>query len=107
VEPPGIEPAKPSQSRAITSGREPVEPSTGAEVRGPSSTDEACAISACELPAGLDALSDAELRAAAMALVRCESYRVAMALLAELVRRGAAEASAKVVRLDPKRRDAE
>jgi hypothetical protein len=76
-------------------------------VPGPPSTDEARAISACDSPAVLDALSDAELRAAAAALVRCESYRVAMALLAELLRREARAATGKVVRLDSKRRGAE
>ena len=60
--------------------------STSAEVLGPSSTAEARAIDACDSSALAD-LSDDELRGAAAALVRCEAYSVARALLAELERR--------------------
>jgi hypothetical protein len=47
----------------------------------------------------LEALSDAELKASAMALTRCDRFAVARALLAELERRQAAEPGADVVGL--------
>lgn len=103
AEAPGIEPPPPSQSCEITTGRESVDDSNGAQVPGTPSTENARAIPVCELSGHFETVTTDELTDAAAVLVRVGSYAIARVLLDELERRQVAE-RANVVRLDRAKR---